>query len=413
MYAASFLFVLAAIAALPFSDMRFMIGSVPLYLPECCVLVSVLLFFNTKPSTVYRRMQSLSPTAWPIFALLVGLMLSLAFASPNTSGLGIVKAWFFFPILFAWLLSELIRSRQQRQTVVWVWYGATSFIALTAILSLVQGILTYDGRLSTPYTSPNFLAMVLLPGIFLGPYLIHISPKPLLKTFLFLLWLIILIDTYATLSYGAWVGALIAFLFTSYLSLKKRSFKLLPALVIVAFFGVFILLQWPTEKMQNLLHFTERSSTSSRFMIWRSATAILKDHPFFGIGPGNFQDTYLAYQQFFPPYLEWAVPQPHNLYLAFWLQTGIIGLIGFLWLVTSWLRDSLRYVCQKQQAPLMKALVGIMAAILIHGLVDTPYWKTDLAYIFWLTIALGWTMHKEVSRDPSTISSDTVSRPLD
>ena len=26
------------------------------------------------------------------------------------------------------------------------------------------------------------------------------------------------------------------------------------------------------------------------------------------------------YQKHFPPYLEWAVPQPHNLYLAFWLQ---------------------------------------------------------------------------------------------
>ena len=68
-------------------------------------------------------------------------------------------------------------------------------------------------------------------------------------------------------------------------------------------------------------------------MIWKSAGLMIKNNPLFGIGPGNFQEKYMEYQKYFPPYLEWAVPQPHNIFLAFWLESGLIGLAGFILLL--------------------------------------------------------------------------------
>jgi len=32
--------------------------------------------------------------------------------------------------------------------------------------------------------------------------------------------------------------------------------------------------------------------------------------------------------------------------------------------------------------------------ILIHGLVDTTYWKNDLSIIFWLVIVLGYKANR-------------------
>ncbi len=36
-----------------------------------------------------------------------------------------------------------------------------------------------------------------------------------------------------------------------------------------------------------------------------------------------------------------------------------------------------------------------MTALLIHGLVDVPYFKNDLAMLFWIIYALGLTVQSE------------------
>jgi O-antigen ligase len=119
-------------------------------------------------------------------------------------------------------------------------------------------------------------------------------------------------------------------------------------------------------------------------MIWQSAGKILEDNPTWGIGPGNFQEKYLEYQKYYPPYLEWAVPHPHNLYLAFYLYSGILGLAAFLLSIFFWLK---KIMAQKKEATVLVAL-GIIAYFLLHGMVDTTYFKNDLAVIFWLAFFL-------------------------
>lgn len=121
-------------------------------------------------------------------------------------------------------------------------------------------------------------------------------------------------------------------------------------------------------------------------MVWQSAILIIKDNPIFGIGPGMFQEYYLNYQRYFSPYLEWAVPQPHNLFLAFWLQTGIIGMAGFLFLIFWFFGHGFTLILRRIHADIVLALMSIMVYTLIHGLLDTTYWKNDLSVIFWLII---------------------------
>ena len=120
-------------------------------------------------------------------------------------------------------------------------------------------------------------------------------------------------------------------------------------------------------------------------MIWRAAGKILEDHWILGIGPGNFQTEYLAYQKYFPPYLEWAVPHPQNVYLTFWLYGGILGMLGFLGTLYFYFAEIFGKIKSASgNAPLYLVSFGIMFYFLLHGLVDTTIFKNDLAVVFWL-----------------------------
>ena len=127
----------------------------------------------------------------------------------------------------------------------------------------------------------------------------------------------------------------------------------------------------------------ERSSWASRLMIWNASEKIIfsDGNWFWGIGPGNFQEQYLVYQKHFPSYLEWAVPHPHSLYLSFWLQSGLVGLVAFLFILRQWFKQ----VFKVEERVVKTIAISIMLYILIHGIVDTTYFKNDLAVIFWMT----------------------------
>jgi len=122
-------------------------------------------------------------------------------------------------------------------------------------------------------------------------------------------------------------------------------------------------------------------------MVWQAALKILNNNFILGIGPGMFQEYYLDYQKYFSPYLEWAAPQPHNIFLAFWLQCGIFGLAGFLWLLIRFFKTGFKLSAIGHRS-LVIGLMAVMVYILVHGLVDATYWKNDLSVIFWLTVVL-------------------------
>lgn len=316
---------------------------------------------------------------WASSALFGGLLLSFVSNQPSLHGLGIVGSWFLIPFLFTFLFFSQNQSKQTVRFLTLNLYLSIFIVSLVALLYKFTNNLTYDGRLAAFYDSPNYLAMFLAPGLFLGFYLFFPAQNKTFSSkktiFLFLLSLIpILSALYFTFSYATWTASGIALFALGFFSRKKTNKPFLFLIALSFLILSFFLIQFPSVKMQSLLQENPRSSWASRQMIWQSSSKILRDHLIFGIGPGNFQQNYLAYQKYFPPYLEWAVPQPHNIYLAFWLQTGFLGLAGFLLL--------LFFLFQNKNASL--ALWSFFVYLVLHGMFDTPYWKNDLAYLFWL-----------------------------
>ena len=81
---------------------------------------------------------------------------------------------------------------------------------------------------------------------------------------------------------------------------------------------------------------------------------------------------------------------PHNIVLNFWSELGLFGLLVFLWLMGKQLFLSFRgAIREKSRERFLFLGVGTaMTATIVHGLVDVPYFKNDLAVIFWIIIVL-------------------------
>ncbi len=78
---------------------------------------------------------------------------------------------------------------------------------------------------------------------------------------------------------------------------------------------------------------------------------------------------------------------PHNIALNFWSELGLVGLLLFAWIFIKYIYKAVKEFIQTRDV-LTLGLISVMITILIHGLVDVPYFKNDLAIMFWLIIAL-------------------------
>jgi O-antigen ligase len=128
------------------------------------------------------------------------------------------------------------------------------------------------------------------------------------------------------------------------------------------------------------------SKDYSREQIYKYSWEMIKSHPVFGIGLGDFQnriDALSASNEQFRAYVLSYALHPHNLYLALWLYLGIPGLIVFLVIIWQFLSRAFSSLGSK----IAIFPLAAMTAILAHGLVDTTYFKNDLSAIFFLTLA--------------------------
>jgi O-antigen ligase len=368
-------FIYLTIVSLPLYLIRFSIFGLPTNVFEIMALASIIMFFISARS-LKNELRAYSKYFIPIGLIIGGLVLSMLFNGSYRTGLGVIKSWFIIPLIFAFIATVSLQE-EKKKTIFSAIYISAFLVACVALGYFLLGKITFDGRLQAIFNSPNYLAMYLSPAIIIG----LVNFKKNKKSYTFSL-LIIASVLYLTFSYAAWLAALISLGLIWFLQKRigKKS-KNISWIII----GMIIVIFWQlgTVKMTNLIHLTERSSLASRMMIWRSAGKMIIDNPIIGIGPGNFQTKYLAYQKYFPPYLEWAVPEPHNLLLAFWLQTGIIGLVGFITLMFMWFKALAKEINNLSENTLIA--LAIVAMVLVHGFLDTTYFKNDLAVLFWLT----------------------------
>ncbi len=371
---------------LPLYLVKIKIGFVPFDVLELLVWLAFGLWLARKE---YRKIEisKYQQFALPALLIVIATILATLFSNNLNVSAGILKSWFLAPGIFGLMVITTMKEQKDAKNALGAFFASSVTVALISLAYFFRGAVTFDGRLAAFYLSPNHLAMYLAPGFLIGFWLGRQREK---KTMIRVGLAVLAGALYLTFSYLAWLSVFVAMVFMEIVSLKwkgagKKVFIALGVLAAVCLAAA-VVSQWHSEKLNNLFY-SSRSSLESRLMIWKAAWEIGKDNPVFGIGPGMFQDYYLKYQNHFAvPYLEWAVPQPHNLFLAFWLECGLAGLAGFVWLLAVYFKKTFAGIKRRDYLALI--LFSLMGYMILHGLADTIYFKNDLAMIFWLFVVL-------------------------
>lgn len=380
-----FWMLLLAFLTIPVADFR-VHHLVPLYtLDAVClgILTYIIISFQKEKKDFRGIWQKQKGIFLALLFFILSASMSYVINNPTLTGLGQLKSWITLPSLTFFAFALVLKNNPLRdRDILYLWLFGLSGILLSLLPYLFYGVTTFDNRLQGIFTSPNFLALFLFPGALLSFWFFtqeHFFKKKIALLFLGTLFLFCLLST------QSYSGLLALFASLLYLLARIKGFRWAFISLSIFLIGGSILLSIDLaylEKLQAI--FQERSSLSSRLMIWTTALALISDYQVWGIGIGKFQEMYLAYQVFYPPYLEWAVPQPHNFFLALWLQTGIIGLVATLFFVQRIFFSSEQNKAHKESLVLKAILIGI----LVYGLFDTPLFGNALAFIWWLVLSL-------------------------
>jgi putative inorganic carbon (HCO3(-)) transporter len=337
---------------------------------------------------------------WPIILILLAATISI-FISPNFhSAAGLWKAYFVEPILFFLVLINVIKSEQDKKIVLWALGISTLAISLLAIwqkftgFGIAEPIWTDPAkrRVTSIFTSPNAV------GLYLGPiiaiYLAWlIAEIKILKPTILKLLIIIpaILAVLFTVSQGTWLGLAAAVVFLVYFACptKPKGWRrgwnkritaatILAVIILLLIIPVSRNILWPT------ITFADASGQNRLALLQMSQKYLLSSAKNFVFGAGLLGFSEIQSQIRDPLKME-ALLYSHNIIFNFWLEIGLLGLIAFIWLTIKFFKKGF----QRLNNDWLK--LGVMAAmitIIIHGLIDVPYFKNDLAILFWLIVSL-------------------------
>lgn len=189
-------------------------------------------------------------------------------------------------------------------------------------------------------------------------------------------WLVGAVGLFLSLSRGGWLALLVtASLFVIFNAKKKYIITASVALLVIA--GTIFAI--PNLRYRVLLPFYGEKSSVARLSLWTTGVKMIKDSPVLGKGLLGFTNNWYAYNtdQGLSPY-----PAPHNIFLNFWVDTGLLGLLSFVFISGYVVVQGIR----KRTTAMSLALALFIVAIFAHGLIDVPYLKNDLALLYWFVL---------------------------
>ncbi|MDD5251544.1 MAG: O-antigen ligase family protein [Patescibacteria group bacterium] len=387
-------------ALLPAYLVRFSV-ELPLGLPTIPTTLLEMLFFGLLAAWFVNG--GWRPVAWrplkrwalPMTLLLVGATIGTLVSPDLRAALGVWRAYFIEPMLFFVIAADALHTENDRRLVL---FGLTATVIVVGLIAFYQKFTGWGipnpywadaltRRVTAFYGYPNAIALTVAPTVVLlaaGAYEMIRKGSTLEKGASLLLAMAVLLGIAAT-AFAVSKGGLMAITVgLIVLGLMRRPTRAATLIAIIA--GCAVILFWSPalERASSLVGLRDPSG-SVRASIWSETSAMLADHPVFGAGLSGYQQVFVPYHR--ADYIE-IFMYPHNIVLNFWTETGLIGLVGFFWLLgaAGWM--AWRAARSKRGGWWPTAIVATMTVIVVHGLVDVPYFKNDLAMAFWLLLAL-------------------------
>jgi O-antigen ligase len=435
--------VLGIIAGTPLYLLRFKVLGIPVTTLEAMILIAFFIWAFVKDGpkfkTLFKKTGRIAyPYKWEILGVLVVSWLAIITAGITNEAFGIWKAYFFEPLLLFILVINLFSNSEGRKKIILSLGISALLVSLFAIYQKITGQFIDNPFWAAAETrrAVSFFGYPNAIGLFLAPMLMlfvsQLFSKNTKKEKIFFGFTIItsILAIFFAQSYGAMAGLIVAFIVFALFANKKLRIIAISG----AFVGFIIILSYAPLKQFLIQKVTLNAlSGQIRQEQWIETKKMLLDNRVFqGAGLSGYQNAVAPYHQagiFLknddPNWLEkirtsaeyrkamWQPTEiymyPHNIFLNFWSELGILGALLFCWIIAKFLWQSGRFFLKEKTNTERFIALGLftsMIALVVHGLVDVPYFKNDLSALFWISIAMlgGLTLkqnEKNSSKDNS------------
>lgn len=366
---------------LPTYLIRFKIGPFPTTVLEISLLVFLALWIFDRKKNGWRdafRLIKQRGWLWPLTLWLIAGVIGIFVARNQMAALGLWRAYFLEPLLVFIMLTDLVKDNFEKKILLRNSIFVLTLLTAWAIAQYVTGYGIPSPwntppagiRATGPFPFPNALALFAVPITALCAYLALNHRKDIIKPVL--AWFGFLIGLLATLlskSDGGLIAILGAFVI-SFIIKKKTHWHVLALWIITI--AVFIAVPPIKKDITDKILFREWSG-KVRLVMWKETSNMLVDHPLTGVGLGGYPTGIKPYHK--ATWME-IFQYPHNVLLNLWSEVGLLGTAAFAWILALWLKHG------------RLLALPVVAAILIQGLVDVPYFKNDLAVMFWMLVVL-------------------------
>jgi putative inorganic carbon (hco3(-)) transporter len=445
------LFIIPAeISGIRHNMVRLPLHEVALFLVAGAVIIRWLSYnfwYGAQPGWASLRRLPRDLARWsmgriPLILLVLAGMLGVIWAVPEGRGAALRELrWLIVePLLFFVLLSNAFHrpgaeGRRNQSYALGVFLLSGSVVAAVGLLQFVgldlvwlfgpkqvatTSIFAEPGlwRVTSVYGSPNNLGLYLGRVWPLAAVMLAIAWKPgpigmrrqwWRIAFIAVATALCLAGLVVSFSRGAWlgVGAALFVLVFPHIGWHKGRGRTLGYLALGAALVLIVGLAF------SLRGGLISANPLMRLSFWREALLLIQQHPL-GIGLDQFFYYHNpAYGRSLLTPLELAsvdptAAHPHNLILDIWLRLGPLGAVAFAWLFLHFIKQT-RAAIQAAQASstawLAWGALAAMTGALVHGLVDNFYFVPDIAFAFWLLLALAEAWRP----DPKAIQISTRS----
>lgn len=129
------------------------------------------------------------------------------------------------------------------------------------------------------------------------------------------------------------------------------------------------------------------SSTSFRFNVYQSAIQMAKDNWLLGIGIGNqnFREIYGLYMR-----TGFDALSAYSVFLEISVESGIFALLAFLSFLGNLAYNALKFISNSKNIKsivIVAIAITSVFAIMVHGLVDTIFFRPQVQFVFWIMVA--------------------------
>ena len=364
--------------------------------------------FRPEVERVTKTKRNLIPKilALPILIFIIAATIALILTPQFFNGAGIWKAYFIEPLMFLGVLIYYLRKNSEINKIIYTLSILSLVIFVYALIQKLTGwnipaldwYLPETRRVTTFFGYPNANGLLLAPISVLIFATLWIKENASLKILKFLSFISIILTSIWAGSEGALIAIGVGMLII--LLAKKNTRFLATFLVLIFTVVVFVTPSLKTLAWEKLT--ISDYSGQIRQAQWSETLSMLSDNPIMGGRLANYQTAIKPYHSSgLTIDSKWQPVEiflyPHNIIMNFWTEIGLLGLVGILWIFIVIGVLIYRINVKKKWLPKYKkeyitnmslGLTASFVVLIIHGIVDVPYFKNDLSVLFWVMIGI-------------------------